>query len=374
MWIRLLKLFNIAAWLRWWGQGLLLWLPESLQRLFVSTPGKQVIALQHEHIVVLQEKGRIQKELARYSRSSLADGTLQLPKVKAKNSLSVLRLDDSQVLAKSTTLPAAAEANLRQVLGFEIDRLTPFASDKIFYDAEIIARRPENRTLQVRFIVVLRSVLEDLLKQLKAVGIRPDIVDTHSSHQAINLLPIDSRPQRGRLAQSLQWLLLLLVMMALLAAAALPLWQQRSVAITLQPEVDKMQNQAESVVALRNQVETAIESSRFLVQKRSANARVIEIVNELTLVLPDHTWVEQLIVKNKEVQVRGQSQDAASLIGIVEASDYFEQVSFRSPVTRDTRTQRDRFFLSAQVTNPLPLAIADVELESPNEVQEQDAL
>ena len=119
MWIRLLKLFNVAAWLRWWGQGLLLWLPESLQRLFVSTPDKQVIALQHEHIVVLQEKGRIQKELARYPRSSLADGTLQLPKVKAKNNLSVLRLDDSQVLAKSTTLPAAAEANLQQVLGFE---------------------------------------------------------------------------------------------------------------------------------------------------------------------------------------------------------------------------------------------------------------
>jgi general secretion pathway protein L len=84
-------------------------------------------------------------------------------------------------------------------------------------------------------------------------------------------------------------------------------------------------------------------------QKRLQNELVIELINEITTILPDNTWVEQLVINGDEVQVRGQSLAAATLISIVEASEKFENATFRSPVVQDRRTGRDRFFLSAQI-------------------------
>src|SRR6185295_2369308 len=38
------------------------------------------------------------------------------------------------------TLPAATEENLAQVLGFEMDRLTPFKSDEVYFDQRVVSR------------------------------------------------------------------------------------------------------------------------------------------------------------------------------------------------------------------------------------------
>jgi general secretion pathway protein L len=62
--------------------------------------------------------------------------------------------------------------------------------------------------------------------------------------------------------------------------------------------------------------------------------------------------VEQLEVKDGAVQIRGQSLEASALIGLVEESKLFHSVMFLSPVTADRRTGRDRFFLSAQLSEP----------------------
>ncbi|MEZ5584100.1 MAG: PilN domain-containing protein [Candidatus Competibacteraceae bacterium] len=50
-----------------------------------------------------------------------------------------------------------------------------------------------------------------------------------------------------------------------------------------------------------------------------------------------------------EAQIRGQSVQASTLIGLLEESTHFKEVTFRSPITADRRTGKDRFHISARV-------------------------
>jgi general secretion pathway protein L len=90
-------------------------------------------------------------------------------------------------------------------------------------------------------------------------------------------------------------------------------------------------------------------SSRFLLEKRLYTPLVIDLVDDLTRILPDGAWVEQLEVKSGQVRIRGQAEEASALIGQVEASRFFQGATFISPVTSDRRTGKDRFYLSAQI-------------------------
>ena len=75
----------------------------------------------------------------------------------------------------------------------------------------------------------------------------------------------------------------------------------------------------------------------------------VQLVDEVSRILPDHTWVSRLDISATELQIQGQSEASSSLIAIVEASPYFENASFSSPVVQVQGTDADRFHLSADV-------------------------
>ena len=90
-------------------------------------------------------------------------------------------------------------------------------------------------------------------------------------------------------------------------------------------------------------------ASRFLVEKRATEIMTVELIDELSRILPDHTWISRLDLSDSELQLQGQSSASASLIAIIEASPQFENARFRSPVVQMTGTDRDRVHISADV-------------------------
>lgn len=345
---RYLRLLDIGVFLRWWLDGLAACVPATMRSWFSVSATRMVLDVLDDEMMLLHREGDEPEELGRYHLQTLAAGDLRGQLNKTKNKRSILRLPTDKVLTKDMTLPSAAEANLRQIVGFEMDRLTPFTPDKLYYDVYVLDRRLASRRIQVRFIAVLRSVVDDLLVRLAAVGVSPDVIDVVGEPE-VNFLPPEKRPRKSRAAQRVQWALAVFCLLLLAGACAVPLWQQRNLAMQLMPKVNNAQRQAEVVFALREELERSIESSRFLIEKRRKSVLTIELLDELTAILPDGTWVEQLIVKDDEVQIRGQSLEASMLIGLVEASDLFRNASFRSPVIADRRTGRDRFYLAAQI-------------------------
>jgi len=341
---------NIDTFLRWWGAGLWSCLPVSLRQRYVRVARRWVLEITADDLVLCREQeGEKPEVLDRYPLRSLKqEGISEAVLKKTKGEPIVMRVPDAHTLSKLMSLPLAAENNLRQVVGFEIDRFTPFSAAQVYYDVRVLERQPAARRLQVQLIAVPRPVVDSLLEKLANAGLSPTGVDV-AGCPAINLLPPEKRARQSVTLQRLQWGLAALGLILVLAAVFLPLWHQRNLVLELLPKVDAAQQEAETILTLRQELEKAVESSSFLPQKRKAHPLAIELVRELTTTLPDGTWVEYLDIRDGEMQIRGKSVQASTLIGLLEKSAYFKEVTFRSPITADRRTGKDRFHISAKV-------------------------
>lgn len=373
------RLFDLAGFLRWWGQGLLLWLPASIRQRLSASSARHIIYSTGDTLYFYEERGEKQRELSHMLRSELEAG--QLPAgLKFKEQPIILRLASEQVLCTQVNLPLAAENNLNQVVGFELDRLTPFNADKVFYDARLLQRQVEARTLQARIGVILRASLAPLLTQLQNAGLMPDRVEVEGDDSGLNLLPTSFKRRRLHSGQRQRRVLWALIILTLCAIAIIPLWQQRSIVVALLPKVDAAQREAQRVIELRERLDNAINSSQFLLEKRRQSVRLSDLLYELTLLLPDTVYLEQLSLRNGQVELRGQAAEATALIGLLEESDWFSNVTFRSPVVKDNRTGQDRFVINAPVVPGLNPSLPPVtesatasQAEQPSPAQAEQA-
>src|SRR5690606_27549324 len=97
------------------------------------------------------------------------------------------------------TLPASASDRLRDVVGFEIDRQTPFTADAVAYDARVRGRRESDGQLDVELVVVPLQMLKDqqaALGSLSAELAGIDVGGPDGAPLGVNLLPPPQRRQQ----------------------------------------------------------------------------------------------------------------------------------------------------------------------------------
>ena len=337
-----------AAW-RWWREGLLSWLPAGARRWLAGSSRRLVLTVEDGACVLVREEAGQTQELERLDRSS-PDGNAMTGWFRTEKPREwVLRFPASQALVRVLTLPLAAEKNLRQVAGFEMDRLTPFTAAQVYYDAAVLERQSESRRLRVELTALPRAAVDPVLTSLRQQGLPPDTLDVVGGRPHLNLLPPEQRPRRGLWSQRGRAAVVITSLVLVVAAVALPIWQQRTLLIGAIAKVDQVQKTANQALTLRDQLDKALEASRMLAQKKQSIPARVDLLRELTVILPDDTWVERLQIRGDSAQLIGQSGKASALIGIVESSKLFSGAGFSSPVTIDPRTGKERFVLNARI-------------------------
>lgn len=338
-----------TAW-RWWRDGLLAWLPLRMRRWLAGSSRRLVIHVDQDgYMLVREAAGQAPLELERLDRGS-PDWSALVQRFRTEQARRlVLRVPADQALIRTLSLPLAAEKNLRQVMGFEMDRLTPFAVAQVYYDAILLERQAEQRRLRVELTALPRTEVDPVLTQLRQQGLPPDVLDVAGRRPELNLLPPEQRPRRGRWSRGLRTGVMAITLLLILAAVVLPIWQQRRLVIAAMANVARIQKSAGQTLALRDQLDQVLATSRMLAQKKQTSPARVDLLRELTLILPDDTWVERLQINGDAVQIIGQSAKASALIGLVEASPLLGSAAFMSPVTTDPRTNKERFVLGARI-------------------------
>ena len=338
-----------AAW-RWWRDGLLAWLPARMRRWLAGSSRRLVIDRDHGGYVLVREAaGQAPLELERLDRLS-PDWSALTQRFRTEQARRlVLRVPADQALIRTLPLPLAAEKNLRQVMGFEMDRLTPFAVAQVYYDVIVLERQVEQRRLRVELTALPRTEVDPVLTQLRQQGLPPDVLDVAGRRPELNLLPLEQRPRRGQWSRGLRAGVTAISLLLILAAVVLPIWQQRQLAIEAMANVARIQKSASQTLTLRDRLDQVLATSRMLALKKQTIPARVDLLRELTMILPDDTWVERLQINGDAIQIIGQSAKASALIGLVEASPLLSGVAFMSPVTTDPRTNKERFVLGARI-------------------------
>ena len=295
-----------------------------------------------------------------------ASGGIAAPKV-------VIALSPGKVLRKELSLPAAVEENLAQTLAYDLDRHTPFRPEQVYFDAVVVARDSVKKMLRIDWAAALKTVVDDARKKVEDWGAVPIAVVPGPPGVAtrLNLIPDIARPRPLQWRRWQVWAPLAAVAAFAFAAVFVPLAQKRQYAIALNVLNAEAAQQAQAADAVRRQLEAMQSDYNYILTKKYAYPSAVHVLDEVTRTLPDDTWLTQFELKTggrgKETQrdlyLRGESDNAGKLIALLEDSKLVEQAAPRSPTTKIQGGTGEIFDVSARLRalpppEAQPLAIA----------------
>lgn len=262
-----------------------------------------------------------------------------------------LLLPDDSMLSKAIRLPLATEPNLAQVLGFEMDRQTPFKASAVYFDWRITERDTAAGQLALQLYVVPRRDVDQALEALTERGLSVAGADVLSGGRTLglNLLPADRRirvvNRKARFNLALAGACAVLLVLVMIQSLYLRAHQVAN----LEEAIADVQVEARQVAQIRKQIEDASAAAGFLATRRAEAPLAVELLADVTRLLPDDTHLDRLVIGSDTVQMQGKSQNAQQLIEKVNESPLLDAAAFRGSTRLDARSGLEIFEIGAQV-------------------------
>ena len=360
---------------RWWTGELARLVPERFAALGGASRVPRV-AFEGEELVVLEPRpasgAQSRVSLAQDPQRARAALRAMLERVGETRNRVRLVLAESDALVRRTTMPAATEENLAQVLTFEMDRLTPFRADEVYFDYRVLARDAAAGTIAVLLAVARREIVDRHAGRLAALGLTVEGVTPRQELAqiagALNLMPAERRGERETPRErAVKMGLALLVAVLLFAVLLYPPYIKREAIKALHPVEAKAQTEAQATGRLAQELERLVSDYNFLLTKKHANPPVLAYIEEITRLLPDNTWVQQLDLKvagkARELQIQGETASSSKLIEILEQSALLRNAAPRGTETRGSQPNTVRFAIAAEARSrppPEPTPVAQL--------------
>ncbi len=285
------------------------------------------------------------------ARIAFADGAFSAANLAPvlKGSRVEIVLQPARFLFRPLELPARAADFLEGIVRAQIDRLTPWnASEAVFG-----CSAPTESGSETITTVIAATTRKVAMGYVQAVsGFHPAAVAVCTDVAAGNAgrVKVFEQKARGhldaaRLSRALSVALGVAAVAALLSAAA-----AAYVANDLGAQ--------ESEIALQiSQRRAAIRSGNdgdrspigALERRKYEMPASVLVLDALTQVLPDNTYVTELHLTGNKLQIAGITRDAPSLIPLIEQSQHFTRATFYAPTTRAPSDPGERFHIEALI-------------------------
>lgn len=259
-----------------------------------------------------------------------------------------LTLPAAGVLRPTVRLPNAPDRTLRNVLKYELEKLSPVPPEQVYFDFQVLRRDKASNTAEVALRIIRRDIVDGAVRQTHAAGLGVAAIrfdgDARSADPAA--FPVDRgsylRDQWRRRRAAILGLAALVLLLAVLLAAYL-----RGAAISddLADQVSSEGLQALRVEQLQQRIARATAQLAFLgEQKRKPSFAAV--LADVTHALPDGTWLTEFDLSGDKVRIGGYSRSAAELIAIFDRSGRFADAQFAAPVTQGAAPGVERFDLT----------------------------
>ncbi|MFI3180602.1 MAG: PilN domain-containing protein [Methylococcales bacterium] len=365
---------EIKPFLRWWGCELAFLIPIKVRQFFQAPRTAIIIQPMGEQFDLSYEINGVQKKLVTVARDISKVNVVQKllsNDNRFKDAIFILRLSHHEVLSKTLNLPLAAQANVSQVVHYELDRYSPFQAEKVYFATRIESIDTEAAQLIVQLIFMPRKLLETLYADCKMLGISLDFVeaenfpnDLQQLHCLYNLLPAHLQPKIANTPRRIIAGLVMSLVFLIVASLTLPVWLEYEAVENLQTKIAKIDKEVKAVKTLQAEMDVIREENQVLINDKTATPNVVAILNEISILMKDDSWLAYLQYSEGQVQLQGESPKASNLLTDLEASDYFAKVNFASPVTQDKASGMERFQISAEITKPENIGSTDITTET----------
>jgi general secretion pathway protein L len=258
-----------------------------------------------------------------------------------------------QLLFRSLDFPKQAVDFLDGMIRTQIDRLTPWTADDVVFGWSPPSAL-SNERVEIMLAATSKQQIQPLVQFATSVGAASIAVSAALPTAAgtsgkINLFDQTLRGAVGR-ALDLPRIVRLILLSAAFAAAA-----SMMIAAYVGSDLESEQQQLMRRIAERRaslRLNPAAEGSALglLARRKQTSPSSVLVLEALSQALPDSTYITELRIEGDKVQVVGMTQDAPSLIRLIERSPQFAQATFFAPTTRAQNEPGERFHIEARIT------------------------
>jgi general secretion pathway protein L len=339
----------------WWRDELLGLVP---QRLLADADASVVLAqVDGGFQIVTGPSSRGRKEAAPVMSRAQALAALAKMAASGKAGAIGLRLPFSQCFERRVELPKAARDDLKRMLNFDLERATPFRLGDVYTASLPTGEAGTNGKQRVRQLVVKREAVDPLISDVKATGLVPAFVDCWQTAPAyglpVNFLEANEPPRSGvaRLVTVPRVLAVLVLLLAGLAGV-LSVSRHEAALAEIRTETAKLRTQAAAVREAMERSGAAVADLARLQRMKLGQMPSVEILEELSRVLPDTVWLTDLRIEGDAVDIVGLAKSGAALPPLFVGSALFADAALTAPVTLDQREDKERFSLRIRIKPP----------------------
>jgi general secretion pathway protein L len=260
-----------------------------------------------------------------------------------------LKLRPARVLFRPLELPQRATEFLGGVVRAQIDRLTPWnANDAVFGWSEPAEAGADR--IAVTVAATARALVQPVVDALTAAGAEAVAVTaTPPGGAAITLLDHRS-PGTLDFARVRRTLVAVLIVTGLLAGVSLSVAALAGLNLAnRQEELTRRIAERRAAIRAGRDGGAAATPLRALERRKYVSPSSVIVLEVLSQILPDHTYVTELRIEGDKLRVIGVTRDAPGLIRLIEQSPNFTHATFFAPTTKAPTDPGERFHIEAQI-------------------------
>lgn len=257
----------------------------------------------------------------------------------------VLRLPPTMLLEQEITLPLLAEPAAEQVLGYEMDRVTPFTADEVYWAWSIARRDRAAGRLHVRLSLVPRQALASLVPALAAIGLMPGVLETSAADGTPRLIALRHPPAgRRRLLAGAALCCMVLALVAIVEPFAL-----QSLALTrVARQIEAVRPAVAQAEALRRRIAGQSAATDIVAAERGRVGDVLAVLATITDIVPDDAFLNRFSWAERKLVLDGEAAGAARLMTALAADPSLRDTAFATPVTPAASRRGERFSIRAE--------------------------
>jgi general secretion pathway protein L len=261
-------------------------------------------------------------------------------------------LAPAQVLFRPIDFPKQAADFLDGMIRTQIDRLTPWSAEDAVFGWSPPSQSGQER-IELTLAATSKQEIEPLVQLTAGLGAQSltAFATPPAADDVQEKIKVFDQPLRSAAHRVLDTpRTLRVVLLAAGAAAAVSLLA----AVYFGDSFDSEQQQLLQRISQRRaalRLGPGGDSALGLLAKRKQmSPSTVVVLEALSQALPDGTYVTELRIDGDKVQVVGMTQDAPSLIRLIEKSPQFARATFFAPTTRGQNEQGEQFHIEARIT------------------------
>src|SRR5262249_55238646 len=275
-----------------------------------------------------------------------------------RGSRAELVLKSDHFLFRPLDLPKRAGEFLDGIVRAQIDRLTPWSAGEAVFGwgkpQDIGADR-----MSIMVAATARTLVQPYVQALTSLGVKAiSVITLLPGPEPVPIKVLDEKGQSALDLRRVRTALLAILLVVGLGAVVATVTD-----VVVGKQLEKRQDALARQIAARRaaalggregSLDAATAALRTLERRKHEGPVAVMVLEQLSQVLPDHTYVTELRIEADKLRLVGITRDAPSLIGLIEQTQQFTRATFFAPTTRSPNESGERFHIEARIEPSFP--------------------